>query len=332
MKSRFIRWIAWAVLAGAFMVAPAFAGTYYINVIVLTGIFALYATSYNLLMGYTGLLSFGHALFFGGGAYATAIALTHIQNLPLLPAVLIGGLAAVVFTLITSPLLVRVSGTAFAMLTLAFGQLMYVFCLKFRSITGGEDGVSGFPIPPLHIPKVVSIDMTNPFNYYYFAMGIIVVSLWILWFFTKTPLGSVMVGIRDNPKRIEYLGFKVAHTKAVVFIISGFFAGIAGALYALLQDLVSTDGVLTIITSFIPIMMAFIGGVSSFFGPIYGSVIYTILDEAITAYTEHVELIIGVVFILVVMYTPSGFVGWMAYIRRKLSGLYPFRSFAEKAQ
>ncbi len=330
MKNRIIRWIAWAVLAAVFMAAPGIAGSYYINVLVLTGIFALYAASFNLLLGYTGLLSFGHALFFGGGAYATAIALTHVQNLALLPAILIGGLAAVVFALLTSPLLVRVSGTAFVMLTLAFGQLMYVFCLKFRSITGGEDGVSGFPIPPLNIPKIISIDMTDPFHYYYFAMLIIAASLWILWFFTKMPLGSVMVGIRDNPKRIEYLGFKVAHTKAVIFIISGFFAGIAGALYALLQGLVSTDGVLTIYSSFAPIMMIFIGGLGSFFGPIYGSAIFTILDELVTAYTEHVELIIGIVFIMVVMYAPTGFVGLLAYIRAKLVGRYAFLSFLEK--
>ncbi len=330
MRNRIIRWTAWALLAAVLIAAPQISGRYYINVLVLTGIFALYAASYNLLLGYTGLLSFGHALFFGGGAYATAIALSHVQNLPLLPAVLIGGLAAIIFALITSPLLARVSGTAFVMLTLAFGQLMYVFCLKFRSITGGEDGIGGFPIPSFNIPKIISIDMSDPLHYYYFAMVIIAASLWILWFFTKTPLGSVMTGIRDNPKRVEYLGFKVAHTKAVVFIISGFFAGIAGALYALLQGLVSTDGVLTIYSSFMPIMMIFIGGLNSFFGAVYGSVIFTILDEVITAYTQHVELIIGIIFIMIVMYTPTGFAGLLAYIRRKLRSRYPFLEFLGK--
>lgn len=330
MKNSIARWLLWAGLTAIIVVIPKIFGTYYTNVFVLFGIFALYAVSFNLLLGYTGLLSFGHALFFGGGAYATAIALTRIPNLPLVPAVLIGGLAAVVFAIITSPFLVRVSGTAFAMLTLAFGQLMYVFCLKFRAITGGEDGVGGFPIPPLHIPGIVSIDMTDPSNFYYFAMVVIALSLWMLWFFTKTPLGSVMVGIRDNAKRVDYLGFKVPHTKAVIFIISGCFAGIAGAIYALLQDLVSTDGALTIYNSFAPIMMAFIGGVGSFFGPIYGSAILSILDELITAYTERVELITGIVFILVVMYAPMGFAGFLAFIRKKLIGRFSFLSFLEK--
>ena len=315
MKIQFIKWAGWFVLAVLLLFAPKLFGIYYANVLVLFGIFSLYAVSYNLLLGFTGLLSFGHALFFGGGAYATAIALTRIEGLPLIPAILIGGLTALILACITSPLLVRVSGTAFAMLTLAFGQLMYVICLKFRDITGGEDGVGGFPIPSLNIPGVVSIDMTDTTNFYYFAMTIICLCIWVLWFFTKTPFGQLMIGIRDNAKRVDYLGFRVPHTKAVVFLVSGWFAGIAGTIYALLQNLVSTDGVLTAFMSFYPIMMAFVGGIGSFFGPIYGSAILMIMDELITAYTERVELVTGAVFIVVVLYVPMGFAGFLSYVR-----------------
>lgn len=315
MRDKIIKWILWMVLIAILVFIPQIFGILYTNVFVLFAIFSLYAVTVNLLLGFTGLLSFGHALFFGGGAYATALALTHIQGLPLLSAVLVGGLTALVLALITSPLLVRVSGTAFAMLTLAFGQLMYVICLKYREVTGGEDGVGGFPIPSLNIPGIVSIDMKNPLNFYYFAIAILVLSIWIIWFFTKTPVGSVMVSIRDNTNRVDYMGFKVPQTKAIIFIVSGFFAGIAGAIYALLQDLVSTDGVLTIYYSFLPIMMAFIGGAGSFFGPIYGSAIMTILDELVTAYTERVELITGTVFILVVMFAPAGFAGFLNFLK-----------------
>jgi len=310
----------WIVLLAALIIAalvPLVFGIYYSNAVVLFGIFALYAVSYNLLLGYTGLLSFGHAMFFGGGAYATALALTHIPDFPLIPALLTGGLAAVVLALIVSPLLVRVSGTAFAMLTLAFGQLLYVICLKYREITGGEDGVGGFPIPAFNIPGIVSIDMTDPLSYYYFTLVVLVLSFFIIWFFTKTPFGQIIVGIRDNADRVDYLGFKVPHSKAIIFIVSGFFAGIAGALYAMLQDLVSTDGALTAYMSFFPIMMAFIGGVGNFFGPIYGSAILTIIDEVASAYTEHFELVVGLIFILVVMYAPLGFAGFLDYIKLK---------------
>ncbi len=317
--------ILWVAILVILAVAPHVLDIYYTNVIVLFAIFALYAISLNLLLGYTGLLSFGHALFFGGGAYATAIALTHIPNLPLIPAVLIGGFTALILAMITSPLLVRVSGTAFAMLTLAFGQLMYVICLKFRNITGGEDGVGGFPIPSFHIPGIISIDMTNSTNFYYFTIIVVGLCIFLLWFLTKTPYGSIIIGIRDNDLRVDYLGFRVQPSKAVIFLISGFFAGIAGAYYALLQDLVSTDGVLVIYMSFFPLMMAFIGGIGSFFGPIYGSALLTILDELIIRYTERVELVTGLVFILVVMYAPGGFAGFLAYLKEKWLSKPSFR-------
>ena len=316
------------VVIAAFI--PMIFGIYYSNAIVLFAIFALYAVSYNLLLGYAGLLSFGHAMFFGGGAYATALALTHIPDFPLLLALLTGGLAAVVLALIVSPLLVRVSGTAFAMLTLAFGQLLYVICLKYRDITGGEDGVGGFPIPSFNIPGIVSIDMTDPLKYYYFAMIVIMLSLFIIWFFTKTPFGQIIVSIRDNANRVDYLGFRVPHSKAIVFIVSGFFAGISGALYAMLQDLVSTDGALTAYMSFFPIMMAFIGGIGSYFGPIYGAAILTIIDEVASAYTEHFELVTGIIFILAVMFAPMGFSGFLSYVKTKWSARSSFQSTAEE--
>jgi branched-chain amino acid transport system permease protein len=323
------KWILW--LAGLALLGflPKLLGIYHTNSFILLTIFGLYAITLNLLLGFTGLLSFGHALFFGGGAYATAIALNHIEGLGLISAVLVGGGSAIVFALITSPLLVRVGGTAFAMLTMAFGQLMYVICLKFRNITGGEDGVGGFPIPPFKIPGIISIEMTDPVNFYYFAIAVLGLSIWLLWFFTKTPLGSIIIGIRDNPERVDFLGFKVAHTKAVVFIISGFFAGIAGAVYALLQNLVSTDGVLTILTSFVPIMMAYIGGIGSFFGPLYGSAILTIIDEIAALYTERIALVTGIIFILAVMYAPMGFTGLMNSLKLKWQRKRALKSKAE---
>jgi branched-chain amino acid transport system permease protein len=330
MKNNSSNWIFLAAIIVIAALVPMIFGIYYSNVIVLFAIFALYAVSYNLLLGYTGLLSFGHAMFFGGGAYATALALTHIPGFPLLLALLTGGLAAVVLALIVSPLLVRVSGTAFAMLTLAFGQLLYVICLKYREVTGGEDGVGGFPIPPFNIPGIVSFDMTDPLKYYYFAIIVVMLSLFIIWFFTKTPFGQIIVSIRDNANRVDYMGFKVQHSKAIIFIVSGFFAGISGALYAMLQDLVSTDGALTVYMSFFPIMMAFIGGIGSYFGPIYGAAILTIIDEVASAYTEHFELVTGIIFILVVMFAPTGFAGLLAFIKMKWSARSSYQKTAEE--
>jgi len=311
------KWIMWVVVFIVLVIFPHVTGIYYTNFFVRFAIFALYAVSLNLLLGYMGVLSFGHAMFFGTGAYATAIALTHIEGLPLLPAVLVGGLTGGILALILSPLLVRVSGTAFAMLTLAFGQLIFVAALKFREVTGGEDGVGGFPIPPFRIPGVVSIDMTDPTNFYYFAVAVIIICLCLMWFYTKTPFGSLIVGIRDNAMRIDYMGFKLSHTKAINLIISGAFAGIAGAIYALLQNLVSTLGVLDIANCFLPLLMAYIGGLGSFFGPIVGSGILHILEDVVIRYTERIGMVNGVIFILVVLFAPKGVVGIFQTVKDK---------------
>jgi branched-chain amino acid transport system permease protein len=292
-----------------FLLVPAVLGVVRANMVVELAISALFAVSLNLLLSYTGLFSLGHALFFGTGAYATALALRHVEGLGLLSAILAGALAAGLVALICCPLLVRVSGTAFTMLTLAFGQLMYVVCLKFREVTGGEDGIAGFPVPPLEIPGVFSLDMTVPAHFYYFALLVCAAGIWLMWFLTRTPFGSVMTGIRDNPERVGYLGYKVAQSKAVVFIISGCFAGIAGSVFALFHNLVSTDGVLHLMVSFIPLVAILVGGIGSFAGPILGSGILLLIEEWSVRLTDRVELVTGLIFVLVVLLAPKGVVG-----------------------
>jgi branched-chain amino acid transport system permease protein len=311
------KWALWSVGAVFLLLYPKLFGIYYSNIFVTFAIYALYAVSLNLLLGYTGLLSFGHAMYFGTGAYGTALALTHIQGLPLIPAVLAGFLAAFFLSLCIAPLVVRVSGNAFAMMHLAFGQLMFVLALKLRHITGGEDGVGGFDIPPLSIPGVISLDMTDPILFFYFAIAVILGSLWLLWFFTKTPFGQIMVALRDNTKRVEYLGFRVPHTKALVYVIAGSFAGIAGAIYALFQNLVAAYDAYGILTSFVPVMMTMVGGVGQFLGPIFGAAIFGLIDEFTTRFTDRVELVIGLVLVLVIMYAPYGFTGFMTYLRMR---------------
>lgn len=318
--NRTVKWIIWPALIVILALYPLVFGIYYTNVFVTFAIFALFAVTLNLLLGYTGLLSFGHAMFFGTGAYGTALALEHIGGCPLLVALLIGFLSAVALALILCPIVVRVGGTAFAMLHLAFGQLMYVLALKLRGITGGEDGIGGFPIPPLNIPGIVSIDMSDPLNFYYFAMVILGLSLWVLWFFTKTPFGSIMISVRDNANRVDYMGFKVPQTKAVIYTFAGGFAGVAGAVYALFQNLISAEDGFHVFVSFAPIMMTMVGGISSFFGPIVGSAIFGIIEELTSRYTERVELVMGLILILVIMYAPMGFLGLIQIIKNKWFG------------
>ena len=313
------QWVLWIVVLAALVFYPRVFGIYYTNVFISFAIFALFAVSYNLLLGYTGLLSFGHAMFFGVGAYGTALALERVEGMPLIASVLIGALAAIVLALILCPIVVRVSGTAFAMLHLAFGQLMYVLALKLRGITGGEDGVGGFPIPALNIFGIGSIDMADPLNFYYFAVVVLGLSILFLWFFTKTPFGSIMIAIRDNAKRVDYLGFKVPQSKAIIYTVSGCFAGVAGSIYALFQNLISADDGFHVMVSFAPIIMTMVGGIASFFGPLLGAGIFGIIEELTSRYTERVELVMGLILILVILFVPTGFMGLINFVKQKFA-------------
>ena len=319
MMNRTVKWILWAVMLVVLVFYPRLFGIYFTNVFVTFTIFALFAVSYNLLLGYTGLFSFGHAMYFGAGGYATALALTHIQGCPLLVALLIGLLGSVALALLLSPIVCRVSGAAFAMLHLAFSMLMHVLALKLRGITGGEDGIGGFPIPPFNIPGIISVDMVDPTKFYYFAMSVLGVSLWISWFFTKTPFGQIIASIRDNDNRVDYMGFKVTETKAVIYALSCGIAGIAGSIFAMFQNLISADS-LDIGNSFAPILMTMVGGVGTFFGPIFGSAIFALIEELTTRYTERVELVMGLILIIVILFFPRGFMGLLGFIKEKWFG------------
>jgi branched-chain amino acid transport system permease protein len=317
MMNKKLQWVLWAGLIVIIFLYPKVFGIYYTNLFVTFAVFAVYSLSFNLLLGYTALFSFGHAMFFGMGGYGTALALKHIPGMPLLGAVGIGILAAIVLALILCPIVVRVTGSAFAMLHLAFGQLMYILALKLRNITGGEDGIGGFPIPPFNIPGILSINMKVPENFYYLAVVILGVSVWIMWFFTKTPFGQIQVGVRDNAMRVDYLGFKVPQTKAVVYVVAGAFAGVAGSIFALFQNLIAADSGFGILVSFGAVINTLVGGLGSFFGPICGAAIMQILDELTTRFTDRVELVAGLVLILVIMFAPMGFMGFVSSMKQK---------------
>ena len=330
MINKKVKWVLGGGLLILLALLPKFVGPYFTNVFVHFAIFALYAISFNLLLGYTGLFSFGHAMFFGTGGFATALALAHIKGCSLLAALFMGFFASVALALIVCPIVSRVSGTAFAMLHLAFGMLIYTLALKLRNITNGEDGVSGFPIPALNIPGIISFDMKDTTNFYYFAVVVIGISLWLLWFLTKTPFGQLMVSIRDNAKRVAYMGFKVTQTKAMVYAISAGSAGIAGAILALFQNVISPDLTLGPGTSFQVILITVVGGVGSFFGPIWGSAIFTLLQEFTSRYMTHLsELIMGGILIVVMLYFPAGFAGVLALFRRKEPCRLPEKTTAE---
>lgn len=210
--------------------------------------------------------------------------------------------------LILSPLVVRVSGMACAMLHVAFNALFFMLAMKLRPVTGGEDGISDFPIPDFSIFGITSIDMKNPLNFYYFAVAVLGLSMWLMWYLTKTPFAQIMMAIRDNPRRVNYLGFRVPETKSVVYVVGGAFAGVSGAMYGLFQNVFSAD-VTSGIHSFQPVLMTMIGGIGTFIGPFIGTMFFQVVEEIARRFTERIELVMGLTLIIIIMFAPMGFMG-----------------------
>jgi len=288
---------------------------FHINILIEIAFFALFAVSFNMLFGYAGLLSFGHAAYFGIGAYTLALLLKHIAGFPLLLSVLMGGIAGGLGGLLAGYFCVTLKGAFFALLTLAFNQFFFAIALKWRAVTGGDDGI-GVKRPDLYIPILGNINMRQIENVYYFVIVIVLICLFILWYLTKTPFGNTIRAIKENDERADFIGYNVFLSKLTVYTISGFFAGIAGALFGFFEGFVSTE-TLSIPKSTEVLFMAFIGGIGSFFGPILGSAVYVYFTDWVSHLTDRWEFVLGVLFILLVMYAHRGLISLIPLERIK---------------
>lgn len=266
-------------------------------------ILALFAMTWKMLLNEGGMFSFGHALYFGMGAYSSALAWLHIKGLSFISGVLLGGLVAGLTGFILGAFLVRMSGTYFALLTLAFNQLVWAVVWKWREITGGDDGLGKFPKPDL-----LGISMKDPANFYYLSLGIVAICFFICWHYTKTPLGNILRSIKSNEERAKFIGFNVSTSKLILLTMMGFFAGISGALYAQFQEFIATSTIdLGMSTNVL--FMAFIGGTGFFWGPLLGSGIFVYLSEYLSSFTDRWELIFGMIFVVIVIIAPQGILG-----------------------
>lgn len=266
-------------------------------------IVTLLAMTWKMMLNEAGLFSFGHAVYFGLGAYASVLGWLHIKGLSLMSGILLGGLVAGFVGFILSAFLVRMSGTYYALLTLAFNQLIWAIVWKWRDVTGGDDGLGKFPKPDL-----LGISMRDPVNFYYLSLVVVAVCLFVCWYFSKTPLGNVVKSIKSNEERTKFIGFNVNISKLVFLTILGFLAGISGALYAQFQEFISASSIDLVMSTHV-IFMAFIGGIGHFWGPLLGSGIYVYLSEYLSHYTDRWELIFGVVVVILVLVAPQGILG-----------------------
>jgi branched-chain amino acid transport system permease protein len=269
-------------------------------------IFGLYATGFNLLFGYTGMLSFGHAAFLGTGSYFAGMAITQAQ-LPWLAAIALGVAAATLVGALVGFLAIRTRGIYFAMVTLALGQIVYYAFYKAERWTGGENGLRGINVPAIEIAGL-RLDWTHPTTKYYLIYVFVALALWLVSRILASPFGAVLEAIRENEKRAAACGYDVARSKLLVFVLSAALCGLAGALRALHLSVVPVNS-LHYLQSGQAVMMCLLGGMGTFFGPFVGAAVFLYLEDVVTSLTRYWMAVVGAVFMLFVLFFPRGIWG-----------------------
>ena len=303
-------WLVWVVAIVVVVALPfVFSSGASITMMSLMGFSIIFALSFNMLLGQTGMLSFGHAVYYGMGGFMTAHALNVVGGaqmpipLPVMP--LVGGLAGLTFALIFGWVSTKRAGTAFSMISLGIGELVAACSLILRGFFGGEGGISTSRTKLL---KIAGISFGPQIQVYYLIAAWCLLCVAAMYLFTRTPLGRMCNAVRDNPERAEFVGYSTQMVRFIAFCVSGFFAGVAGGLAAIHYEIV-TSSVVGAAPSGAVLLMAYIGGIAFFIGPIIGAVLMTALQISLSDYTGAWQLYVGVMFVVVVMYAPWGLGG-----------------------
>jgi len=274
---------------------------YLTSIILLTG---LLATSLNLVLGYGGIFQFHHAVFYGVGAYATALMIIKSGLTPWL-GFIVGPLVSSLLSLIMGIICIRLSRLYFGMLQISLGSLVWIIVYRWYSFTGGDDGIHGVPIPDI---------ISSPTSAYYFTLIITLLCFIVMYKIIKSPFGSALQGIRDNPVRSEMIGINVKRHQLLALVIAGFFAGIAGSLFVVVDNTVFPDMLFWTLSLEI-LIMCLLGGWFSFLGPILGAAIIIVLRTFISTFTSYWTLVLGILMMFVIFFLPNGVLG---YIEEKL--------------
>lgn len=290
-------WWLGLIFIGA-LILPLVVGEFWVHVAIEILILGLFAVSFNMIFGYMGQISFGHAAYYGVGAYATGILMVK-ASVPLPICLVASMITAGICALIFGYFCVRLTGIYFAILTLAFGQLMYYIIFQWYSFTGGDDGLQGI-VPPDFLFGATA--------YYYFTFCIVTAALIAMWYISRSPFGYTMRAIRDNADRTRFIGINVRKYMLINFVVAAMFAGLAGGLLGPFNRSIAPD-LCNWHQSGVPVFMAVIGGPLGFLGPMIGSVIYTFLMAFVTGITEYWPLVIGLIIIFVVLFMPGGVIG-----------------------
>ncbi|MCH8264230.1 MAG: branched-chain amino acid ABC transporter permease [Proteobacteria bacterium] len=269
----------------------------------------IFALSYNMLLGQGGMLSFGHAVYFGLGGFLAVHTLILIENgsvyFSIIFIPLVGGIFGLLAAIFIGSFSTRKAGTVFAMISLGIGELIAASSLIFVSFFGGEAGVSG---DRTFGPLFFGVDFAQDLQIYYLAAIWVFIATVFMYLFTQTPAGRMANAVRDNPERAEFIGYSARRVRFISFCAAGLFAGIAGGLFALNYEFITEEN-LNAATSGRVLLMAYIGGLGYFIGPIIGAVVLTLMNSLLSNYSELWLLYLGVLFLLTVMFLPRGFAG-----------------------
>jgi branched-chain amino acid transport system permease protein len=301
------RWLTWGLFALLLVVAPRiFTSGLAMTVLSQMGIAIIACLSYNILLGQGGMLSFGHAVYTGLGSFLAIHALNSVGAgtlpLPVSLVPLVGGLAGIGFAVLFGYVTTRKSGTTFAMITLGLGELVFALSLMIPEFFGGEGGVSGNRMAG---KPFMGVTFGPQEQVYYLIAAYTFVSVALMFAFTRTPLGRILNAVRDNPERVEFVGYDTQKVRYFAFIIAGFFAGISGGLGALNFEIVTAE-VVGAARSGAYLLFTFLGGATFFFGPIIGGVLMVLAFVLLSEFTNAWLLYLGLIFLFMVMYAPGG--------------------------
>jgi len=276
-------------------------------------ILSIFALGYNILFGRTGLLSFGHAAFYAAGAYGLGLFSIHVSPHPLI-GILVGVACACLLAAVIGFFCVRQTEIYFAMLTLAFGMMVFSLIWNMRSVTGGDDGLVGIMRAPISL-GIVSIPIIKPQYYYFLVLCFFIISVFLIYRIRLSPFGLVLAGIRENDRRVEFAGVSLKNYRLGAFILSGTFAGLAGALGTLLESNTSPFSAHWS-HSAAPVLVSLIGGIQTFTGPLVGSVVFIVLREMIERFTHNWMLWFGLILLVIIMGFRGGIVGALSGFKK----------------
>jgi len=297
----------------ALILIGLFAGRFTVYLTSRVMILAIFALGYNILFGRTGLLSFGHAAFYAAGAYGLGLFSLHVSPHPLI-GILVGVACACLLAAVIGFFCVRQTEIYFAMLTLAFGMMVFSLIWNMRSVTGGDDGLVGIMRAPISL-GIFSIPIIKPRYYYFLVLYFFIMSVFLIYRIRLSPFGLVLAGIRENDRRVEFAGISLKNYRLGAFIISGTFAGLAGALGTLLESNTSPFSAHWS-HSAAPVLVSLIGGIQTFAGPLVGSVVFIVLREIIERFTHNWMLWFGLILLVIIMGFRGGIVGALAGFKK----------------